>query len=252
MTIALSGKPNELIMNDIPFEHSSVYAWAKYKETVTEITSLFDRADIIEIGAGRTPLFDKGDIPENIASYTINDISQRELDLAPEEWQKSCFDVCGDVGAFKSRYDVAFSKMLAEHVPDGYRFHSNIFEILKPGGTSFHFMPILYSPPFVINKILPETLTRVILRALFKNRVEDEAPKFPAYYSMCYGASAKLVERYKSIGFAQVDIQTFYGHDYFKKIPGLREIDRVFSEFAYKQGLTRFGSYAYARLVKPK
>ena len=115
-------------MNDIPFEHSSVYAWAKYKETVTEITSLLDCADIIEIGAGRTPLFDSGYLPENIASYTINDFSQRELDLAPGVWQKACFDVCGDAGAFKSRYDVAFSKMLAEHVPDGYRSHSNIFK----------------------------------------------------------------------------------------------------------------------------
>ena len=47
--------------------------------------------------------------------------------------------------------------MLAEHVPDGYRFHSNLFELLKPGGVAFHFMPTLYSPPFVINRLLPET-----------------------------------------------------------------------------------------------
>ena len=238
-------------MSDIPFEHTSRYAWENYKKTIADTISRLDHSDIIEIGAGRAPLFDKDDLPKNVVSYTINDISQRELDLAPGAWNKACFDVCGDLSSINSRYDFAFSNMLAEHVPDGFRFHSNLFELLKPGGKCFHFIPILYSPPFVINKILPESLSRSVLRLFFKDRHDHGIPKFPARYSMCYGESPKLIARYKSIGYAEVRFRTFYGHGYFAKIPVVRELDSMLSRVAYKHGLTLFGSYSYVALGKP-
>ena len=238
-------------MREIPFEHTSHYAWRTYKDEVIKLILSKDRPDIIEIGAGRSPLFTAVELPENVSCYTINDLSQRELDLAPGEWRTACFDICGDVERLRSRYDVVFTRMLAEHVPDGYRFHSNVFSLLKPGGIAFHFMPTLYSPPFVINKILPERLSGWIVRAFFENRTEDGIPKFPAHYSMCYGKSARQIERYRSIGYADADIRTFYGHGYFLKIPVLRELDRALTNFAYHRGLTWLGSYAYVKLVKP-
>ena len=237
-------------MREIPFEHTSDYAWRTYKDEVIKLIGSKDRPDIIEIGAGRSPLFTETELPENVSGYTINDLSQRELDLAPGEWKTACFDVCGDVERFRSRYDVVFTRMLAEHVPDGHRFHSNVLSLLKPGGTAFHFMPTLYSPPFVINKLLPERLSGWIVRAFFEDRTEEGIPKFPARYSMCYGKSARLTARYESIGYADIDIRTFYGHGYFRKIPVLRELDRALTNFAYNRGLTWLGSYAYVKLVK--
>jgi 2-polyprenyl-3-methyl-5-hydroxy-6-metoxy-1,4-benzoquinol methylase len=239
-------------MADIPLDHTSQFAWANYKAEVARLIASKSRPDIIEIGAGRSPMFSEADLPENAGSYTIGDISRKELDLAPGSWNKSCFDICGDVSSISARFDVAFTRMLAEHVPDGYRFHSNVFSLLKPGGVAFHFMPTLYSPPFVINKLLPEAISRGILRAFFVNRNADEIPKFPARYSMCYGKSARLIRRYLSIGYADVDIRTFYGHGYFSKIPILREIDEALTNLSYKRGWTLLGSYTYVTLVKPE
>ena len=39
---------------------------------------------------------------------------------------------------------------------------------------------------------------------------------------MCYGKSARLIERYMSIGYADADIRTFYGHGYFLRPSLLR------------------------------
>ena len=167
-------------MSSIPLEHTSHYAWTHYQDELVGLITSRDRADIIEIGAGRSSLFTEANLPGNITSYTISDISRRELDLEPGNWNKVCFDICGDTSAFRAQYDVAFTRMLAEHVQDGYRFHSNVFSLLKPGGIAFHFMPTLYSPPFVINKILPEASSRLFLRAFFPNRSDDGIPKFPA------------------------------------------------------------------------
>ncbi len=239
-------------MGAIPLEHTSHFASTNYKAEVARLIASKSGPDIIEIGAGRNPLFSDTDLPESVGSYTIGDISRKELDLAPGSWNKFCFDICGDVSSIPARFDLAFTRMLAEHVPDGYRFHSNVFSLLKPGGIAFHFMPTLYSPPFVINKLLPESISQGILRAFFVNRNEDDIPKFPARYSMCTGNSARLNRRFLSIGYAGVDIRTFYGHNYFSKIPIVRELDSGLTRLAYKRGLTQFGAYAYVTLVKPK
>jgi SAM-dependent methyltransferase len=238
-------------MSGIPYNCSFFCAWESFKDQIAGIASSIAGADIIEIGAGRAPLFDAADLPPEVASYTLSDISRSELDRAPGQWDKVCFDACGDVSGIDSRYDLAFSKMLAEHVPDGYRFHSNLFQLLKPGGISFHFMPTLFSPPFVINKLLPETLNRSLLGFFFKERNNEQVPKFPARYSMCHGKTAGLIQRYKSIGYSEVDIRTFYGHGYFEKLPSIRELDHALSSMACRRGWTLLGSYAYVRLVKP-
>ncbi len=241
-----------VIMGAIPLEHTSHFAWSNYKAEIARLIASKSRPDIIEIGAGRNPLFSDTDLPESVGSYTIGDISRKELDLAPGSWNKFCFDICGDVSSISARFDMAFTRMLAEHVPDGYRFHSNVFSLLKPGGIAFHFMPTLYSPPFLINKILPERLTRAVLGAFFSNRNDAEIPKFPARYSMCYGKSARLIQRFLSIGYTGVDIRTFYGHGYFSRIPILRELDDAMSSLACKRGWTLLGAYAFVMLVKPE
>lgn len=237
-------------MADIPYDRSSRFAWEHFKATVADIAADFPNPDIIEIGGGRSPLFAPGELPGNVASYTINDVSAQELERAPNIWRKACFDICGDLNPLPDQYDVAFSKMLAEHVPDGRRFHANILRLLKPGGVAFHFLPTLYAPPFVLNKLLPDSLTRPIVAALFPGRDDNGNPKFPAYYSMCSGRSERLIGKYRSIGYDRVDIRTFFGHDYFRRIPLLRELDRALSRFACGHDIHALGAYAYVRLTK--
>jgi len=241
-----------MITAGIPFEHSSGFAWQNYKDEVAQLIAAKASPDIIEIGAGRSPLFSQLDLPANVHSYTISDISRRELELAPGPWNRACFDVCGDVRCHHGKFDVAFTRMLAEHVTDGYRFHANVFSLLKSGGVAFHFLPTLYSPPFVINKLLPEALSGWLLRALFAERNDDAIPKFPARYSMCRGKSSRQMRRLRSIGYANVDVKTFYGHDYFSKIPLIRELDRGLTRLAYTKGLAQLGAYAYLTLAKPQ
>jgi hypothetical protein len=54
------------------------------------------------------------------------------------------------------------------------------------------------------------------------------------------------------MGYASADVRTFYGHNYFTKIPLIRELDSGLTKLAYKRGLTQFGTYAYVTLVKPE
>lgn len=219
-----------------------------YGDALKAIVARYPQADILELGAGRFPSFRLAEMPDTIRSYTVNDISEHELSLLPEGYDKACFDVSGDASNFRDTYDVVFSRFLAEHVPDGEAMHRNVFQVLRKGGTAFHLIPTLYALPFVINKFLPEKVAFKLLEKLSPRRAIS--PKFPAYYSACYADPARMERMLRAIGFTEVEVRPFYGHFYYEKIPGLKQIHESFSGLAARRDWTALGSYAYIRAVK--
>lgn len=219
-----------------------------YGDALKAIVARYRDADVLELGAGRFPSFRLSEMPGTIRSYTVNDISEHELSLLPAGYEKACFDVSGDARNFRDTYDVVFSRFLAEHVPDGVAMHRNVYDVLRDGGTAFHLIPTLYAMPFVINKFMPERLTNALLKGLSPRRAIS--PKFPAYYSACYGNRSKMEAMLRKIGYRDVKIRTFYGHFYYEKIPGLRQLHRTFSDIAAQRDWEQLGSYAYIEAVK--
>lgn len=223
------------------------WAWEHYAETVRNLIEYFSSRSVMEIGGGRFPLFTREDVDGLGIEFAVNDISQAELDLAPDWLHKVCFDIAGSAipESEGDRYDVVVSKMVMEHVKDGRQAYRNVHRLLKPGGTFFHFFPVLYSPPFVANRLLPEAVSKKVLEIAFPRRNDDEFPKFPARYSCCT-ISRRTEALLFDIGFREVELVPIYGHHYFRKMPGLRELDSALSAFAYRHGWRRLASYCYA------
>ena len=204
--------------------------------------------DLLEIGGGRSPLLGPEEWETSGVNYTVSDISQPELDLADGRYRKVCMDIGGEI-AGEAQYDLIFSKMVFEHVRNARRAYENIFTLLRPGGAALNFHPVLYSPPFVINKVLPEWLSAAVLRVFFPRRTDTGAPKFPAYYKWCV-ATEGTERRLRQVGFSQAYAIPVHGHAYFRSIPGLREVDRALSGWAQRTGKSRLASYAYTIVVK--
>ena len=105
---------------------------------------------LLEVGGGRDPLFKADELKALGIEMTINDISQTELDVLPASYHKACFDVAGDISAvahLRDSFDLAFSRMVFEHVADGQRAWSNLYQLLAPGGVALAFVPTLYALP---------------------------------------------------------------------------------------------------------
>ena len=126
--------------------------------------------------------------------------------------------------------------------------HRNVHQVLRAGGVAFHLIPTLYALPFVINKFLPERLTFALLKRLSPRRAIS--PKFPAYYSACYGNPEKMRRMLLELGYSQVEVKTFYGHFYYEKIPVLSAAHRWFSALAARREWSFMSSYAYIRAWK--
>ena len=218
-----------------------------FPQALRDVIKRYQAADLLELGGGRWPAFRVDEMPDSLAHYTVNDVSEHELSLLPVGYDKACFDVSGDAGAFEGRYDVVFSRFLAEHVADGPAMHANVFRVLKPNGTAFHLIPTLYAIPFVINRLLPEAIGAKLLALLPRREV---SPKFPAYYSACYGDTPKMRKMFSDIGYSRVEIRNFYGHFYYERFPVLRTIEKKFAALASRKGWAWCTSYAYLTLVK--
>lgn len=222
-------------------------AYQQYKNIVHELAT---NRSLLEIGAGRRPLMTSAEIMQQNIDYTANDIIESELDLIPFPAKKAHFDSCGDLPReFLNSFDVICSKMVQEHVQSGERFYENIFSLLKAGGIAVNFHPTLYCPPFLVNRLLPEFISKSLVRIANPQRTDDNIPKFPATYELCY--STPRIERLiKQIGFSNVSIFPFYHHEYFQKIPLLRIFDDAISTWAQTRDIRLLSSYAYTVVKK--
>jgi SAM-dependent methyltransferase len=144
-------------------------------------------------------------------------------------------------------FDVVVSRWAAEHIPDGRKFHENVYKMLRPGGTAVHFFPTLYSLPFVLNRVLPPSLSSILLFKALPGR----GSKFRPYYSWCRGPSSRQIERLESVGFSIERYTGFFGHGYVARFKPLRVAGRYLADKLCEHPSANLTSFALVVLVRP-
>ena len=226
---------------------ASAFAWKNYKPVILEMAK---GKRVLEIGAGRSPLFSPDELKRYAITYTANDIWQSELDRISFKVATACFDATQDVpAAFEGKFDLVFSQMVQEHVASGPRYYHNLHKLLAKGGVSLQFHPTLYHPVFILNYLLPETLSARILQFFFPQRNWDETPKFPAYYQYCTTLPGQ-VKVLAAHGFRIAHQFPFYGQGYFKKIPGFKQLFSALDGWAMAKDIRALSTYAFSVVIK--
>jgi SAM-dependent methyltransferase len=232
----------------LAIEHSEAWAWANYERVVRQLAEASGAKRLIEIGGGRDPLFGREALAELGAELTVNDISPTELAALPKGYRTACFDIAGELSPeeiARGGYDLAFSRMVFEHVADGKRAWENLFRLLAPGGIGLAFVPTLYAFPFVVNWLLPYDFAARVVKMIYKNRTDDEDPVFPARYSWTVASERKLAPMLSAIGYRETMVVPFYGHGYYQPFPILRDLHAKFTATARARDWRFFASYAY-------
>lgn len=232
----------------------SELAWRDVKSTIEKTITQRGAKRILEVGAGANPLFPEEFLREHNLVYTAMDISATELAKAPDCYEKIVADICSPQHSIDGQFDFIFSRMLAEHVKDGSAFHRNVYRMLAPGGSAFHFFPTMWAPPFVLNRLLPERIAEAILHFFqFGRESEGRLGKFPAYYSWCRGPMPSQIERLTSVGYSIESYVGFFGHrGYYVKFPALLKIHDSIVSWLMAHPKPWLTSFAYLTLAKSK
>jgi SAM-dependent methyltransferase len=233
------------------YDSSEGWAWDNYRSVVLALAQARRRSEgklvrMLEIGGGRGPLLRPAEAAAAGIEVTVNDIDARELAMGPTEFAKAQFNVAEEApSALIGQFDLVVSRMVMEHVRDARSAWTNMAALLAPGGVAMAFHPTLYAPPFLVNLAFPEALTAPLLRLFFPSRHNGDYPKFPARYDLCFSDPAKLEPILKSCGFSEALIAPFWGHGYFRKIPGLRELDGALQRLAEARDWRALTTYAF-------
>ena len=227
-------------------------AWDGFGPLLIDLIERNKLKNICDIGGGANPVLDADFISRNGIEYHLLDISERELSKAPENYNKILADIASPYFKLDIKFDLVFSKMLAEHISDAEQFHKNVLSCLAENGLAVHFFPTLYTLPFFANYIFPERIVSILLNKLApRDRYQHE--KFPAYYRWCRGPTLKQMQRFTTLGYDIVEYRGYFGHSsYYKKIPLLKKIHNIKTNYLLRHPNPSFTSYVYVVLKKAK
>ena len=242
-------RPLAELVADLRYSPDWNWAWANYKETIVRLSTEYGLNRHLEVGGGRDPLFSPLEARRLDLDITLNDISAKELALAPPAFRKLHCDIAADDTmrhVETDAYDLVYSRMVMEHVRSARTLWANQHAMLAPGGVALAFFPTLYAPAFALNRAVPERMSSAIVARLFPDRHDDgDNPKFPAFYDNCYGSTEHFEDMLGAIGFRRVLVLPFYGYSYFHRLPGLRQLDAAFTRLVRERDWRTFTSFAY-------
>jgi len=97
--------------------------------------------------------------------------------------------------------DIIFSNMVYEHLNAPDKFYSELNRILKPGGHVVFSTPCIYNIVVVINRLVPDSVSKKLGSALTD---EDEEDIFPTFYRA--NSIRKIRKLGKTNGFKEIDL----------------------------------------------
>lgn len=225
-------------------------AWESFDSVLRRLIEQHSAIRICEVGGGASPALPLQYLASRGLVYTVLDVSPAELEKAPAGYNKVVADICNPGSDLAGDYDFVFSKMLAEHVGSGEEFHRSIFRLLRPGGVAFHFFPTLYAPPFLLNRLIPSGISSRVLDLILPGARTGRG-KFPAFYRWCGGPSEGQIKRLRQVGYEVLEYHGFFGHQYYSKIPVLRDLHGALQRLLVQRPSPYLTSYAYLVLRKP-
>jgi len=214
-----------------------------FSEIIKDIINKKNLTEICDIGGGANPFLDQGFI-KNL-NYYLLDISKDELEKAPEDFNKIHQDAASKNFTYENKFDLVFSKFFLEHIKNPDILHSNMHKALKTNGYSVHLFPTLFNLPFIINMILPEKISQIILNIIRGNPLKNKSGKFPAYYRWCFGPTSKQINRLENIGFELIEYKSYFGHpEYYRRLFPLNFFYEMFTKLIFKFKIPYLTSYA--------
>jgi 2-polyprenyl-3-methyl-5-hydroxy-6-metoxy-1,4-benzoquinol methylase len=206
---------------------------------------------VADLGGGADPSLPLEFIERRGLDYTVFDISSVELENAPSQCRRVVADVTEPGFALGETFDLVLSRWLLEHIESPRSLHRNVLEMLNPGGRAAHFFPTLYSVPFLVNRILPESVSARLLSRTDEAHATGKRKKFPARYRWCRGPTRAQITRFEDAGFVVERYTGYFGHPYYARVKPIFALHARWARSLARHPIPQLTSFASVELVKP-
>lgn len=176
--------------------------------------NLSSDAKILDAGCGRRGiLYEFKD-----RAYTIGlDEDKDALDANNYVDEKIAADLA-DIPLPDSSVDIVTSEFVIEHLSDPRQVMSEVYRVLKPGGTFIFMTPNLHNPIMLLSRLAPIGIHNILLNKLLKKQNKGH-PTF--YRANTFG---RLVNLGKRAGFDRLDIKRAGNPEYLGFTKGLANL----------------------------
>lgn len=215
-----------------------------YSETVVNLANNFTNPVIVDVGGGRLTPFAKK-LKKN-HKLIVLDADKNELKLNKDADKKN---IVQDnlIPLKENSADLVVSRYTLEHLNNPEIFIKNSFKILKRGGCSIHLFSCKYAPFSIINQLLPNKLSQLLLNKFVPNSKHIRGYK--TYYKYCY--YSKIIDVFKKNGFEITNIYlSYYQSRYFSFFPPLYLLSIFYEFIIYSLKLKNLSAYVLITVKK--
>jgi SAM-dependent methyltransferase len=222
-------------------------AWDGCAPAVLDLARRPGVVAVAELGGGSTPIC-AHPLWRPRLERTVVDVNPAALAAAPDDVETIQADLSAPLD-IEARFDLVFSKMLAQRIADPGQFHRNCRAMLRPGGRAVHFFATVTTLPFAVSRASPTRLGRAAVRVVRPDRARADA--LPSHFRWCTGPTRQARERLRSAGFEIERYVGAFGHDYYRPFPALARAERWKARQLAAHPTPWLTSYAWVTLRRP-
>lgn len=146
------------------------------------------------------------------------------------------------------KVDMIISFTLMEHVPDNSRAVKSMFESLRPGGTTHHYIPSKLHPYSLALRTVGPRMQKMLIPHLRPGA--EDVTGYPTFFNHCTPAAMETL--FREHGFTEIAILPYYrANDYFAFFLPVYLLVSIFENFCYLIGLKPFASGFILSARKP-
>lgn len=202
---------------------------------------------VLDAGAGAAWAFPTS-YKETFGLYLVGvDIDPEEMSVNPALDERLVSDVCARLPVEDGSIDLITAYSGVEHFPDNEAFLRNCYTALRPGGRWVAQFPSRYASFAILNRMLPQGISKILLRRLRPDAADHIG--FKAHYDKTNYSSFSAMA--KGVGFEVEYYHLSYFHHYFAFFFPLYILSVVTGILRMATGATDFATYNLVVLRRP-
>ena len=220
----------------------------EYERLIWQFTSGLENGVIVDVGAGYL-------LPDSLKCERSPDVTLIGMDILPSSLEKNTdidaaviADACKPWPFEDNSIDVVFSRSVMEHLYDNETFVSEMHRTLKPGGICIHVLPGKHAPFSILNRLLPNKVTKKLVEWAFPERKGELG--FVAYYHHC--SPPALQRLFERNGFTiEYERLRYYQSAYYVSVFPVFLLSAGYDWLMWKLGTIRLASQILIVAKKP-